>query len=123
MIQKENLDVRTVTMGINLLVCKMGSVDETCEKINNKIIFHAEDFVKTCNRISKKSGIPVVNKRISITPIAHVGAGFDRNGFVKLAKTLDNAAKSVGIDILGGFSAQVEKGMTPTDVEYFASLP
>ncbi|MCK5200966.1 MAG: DUF711 family protein, partial [Spirochaetales bacterium] len=123
MIQKENLDVRTVTMGINLLDCKMGSVDETCEKIKKKIILCAGDFVETCNRISKKFGIPVVNKRISITPIAHVGAGFDRDGFVKLAETLDNAAGHVGIDILGGFSAQVEKGMTPTDIEYFASLP
>ncbi len=87
MIQKENLDVRTVTMGINLLDCKMGSVDETCEKIEKKIIHCAGDFVETCNRISRKFGIPVVNKRISITPITHVGAGFDRNGFVKLAKT------------------------------------
>ncbi len=123
MIQKENLDVRTVTMGINLLDCKMGSVDETCEKIKKKIIHFAGDFVETCNKISRKFGIPVVNKRISITPIAHVGAGFDRDGFVKLAKTLDNAAGHVGIDILGGFSAQVEKGMTPTDIEYFSSLP
>ena len=123
MIQKENLDVRTVTMGINLLDCKMGSVDETCEKIKKKIILCAGDFVGTCNNISRKFGIPIVNKRISITPIAHVGAGFDRDGFVKLAKTLDNAAGFVGIDILGGFSAQVEKGLTPTDIEYFASLP
>jgi len=123
MIQKENLDVRTVTMGINLLDCKMGSVDETCNKIKKKIIHSAGDFVETCNKISSKYGIPIVNKRISITPIAHVGAGFNRDGFIKLAKALDSVAGVVGIDILGGFSAQVEKGMTSTDIEYFASLP
>jgi uncharacterized protein len=123
MIQKENLDVRTVTMGINLLDCKMSTVEETCEKINNKIILCAGDFVEICNKISRKFGVPIVNKRISITPIAHVGAGFDRYGFIKLAKALDNVAEIVGVDILGGFSAQVEKGLTPTDLEYFASLP
>jgi uncharacterized protein len=123
MIQKENLDVRTVTMGINLLDCKMGSVNQTCDKIKSKIIHCAGDFVEICNKVSKKFGIPVVNKRISITPIAFIGAGFDREGFVQLAKALDSAAVSVGIDILGGFSAQVEKGLTPTDIEYFASLP
>lgn len=123
MIQKENLDVRTVTMGINILDCKMGSVDDTCKKIEKKINLCAGNFTETCNKISRKFGIPVVNKRISITPIAHVGAGFDRDGFVKLAETLDNIAMSVGIDILGGFSAQVEKGMTPSDIEYFKSLP
>jgi len=123
MIQKENLDVRTVTMGINLLDCKAGSVDETCENIYKKITDKAGDFVKTCNKISKKFGIPVVNKRISITPIAHVGAGCNRKDFVQMAKILDKAAEEVGIDILGGFSAQVEKGMTPSELEYFHSLP
>lgn len=123
MIQKENLDVRTVTMGINLMDCKMSTIDETCEKIFHKITDCAGNFVETCNRISKKFGIPVVNKRISITPIAHIGAGFYKNDFIKLAKILDKAASEVGIDILGGFSAQVEKGMTPSDLEYFSSLP
>ena len=123
MIQKENLDVRTVTMGINLLDCKTGSVDETCQNIETKITDCAGNFVATCNKISKNFGIPVVNKRISITPIAHIGAGFDKDGFVQIAKSLDKAAATVGIDILGGFSAQVEKGMTPTDFEYFKSLP
>ncbi len=123
MIQKENLDVRTVTMGINLLDCRGGSVEKTCEQIKKKIIHKAGDFVAICNRVSRKFGIPVVNKRISITPIAHVGAGFDREGFVKLAQSLDDAAKTVGIDILGGFSAQVEKGMTPSDMNFFESLP
>lgn len=109
MIQKENLDVRTVTMGISLLDCRGGSVTETCEKIEKKIYDYAGNFVATCNDISGSLGIPVVNKRISVTPIAFVGAGFDQHGFVELAKSLDRAATAVGVDILGGFSAQVEK--------------
>ncbi len=123
MIQKENLDVRTVTMGINLLDCRGGDVAQTCQKIEDRIIKLAGNFVETCNIISKNVGIPVVNKRISVTPIALVGAGFDKDGFVELAKSLDRAATAVGVDILGGFSAQVEKGMTETDRQYIASLP
>ncbi|MBN2656670.1 MAG: PFL family protein [Spirochaetales bacterium] len=123
MIQKENLDVRTVTMGINLLDCRGGDIDETCRRIYDKICLKAGNFVETCNRISRKFGIPVVNKRISITPIAHLGAGFKSDDFVMMAKALDKAAEDVGIDILGGFSAQVEKGITPWEREYFISLP
>lgn len=123
MIQKENLDVRTVTMGINLLDCRSESVEKTCENIRTKINKYAGNFVETCSNMGDKFGIPVVNKRISISPIAMVGAGFDRHGFVELAKALDAAAKDVGVDILGGFSAQVEKGMSNTDREYIASLP
>jgi uncharacterized protein (UPF0210 family) len=123
MIQKENLDVRTVTMGINILDCRTGDVQTTCERVEQRIRDLAGNFVATCNTISKKLGIPVVNKRISVTPIAFVGAGFDRHGFVELAKCLDRAATAVGVDILGGFSAQVEKGMTATDREYIASIP
>jgi uncharacterized protein (UPF0210 family) len=123
MIQKENLDVRAVTMGINLLDCRGGDVRETCRRVEEKIGTVAAHFVATCDQVSKKYGIPVVNKRISITPIAFVGAGFDRHGFVELALALDRAAAAVGVDILGGFSAQVEKGMTATDREYIASIP
>ena len=123
MIQKENLDVRTVTMGINILDCRTGDVQSTCERVEQRILDLAGNFVPTCNAISRKLGIPVVNKRISVTPIAFVGAGFDRHGFVELAKCLDRAATAVGVDILGGFSAQVEKGMTATDREYIASIP
>lgn len=123
MIQKENLDVRAVTMGINLLDCRGGDVRETCRRIEEKIGTVAARFVATCNQVSQKYGIPVVNKRISVTPIAFVGAGFDRHGFVELALALDRAAASAGVDILGGFSAQVEKGMTATDREYIAAIP
>jgi uncharacterized protein (UPF0210 family) len=91
--------------------------------VEEKIGTVAAHFVATCDQVSKKYGIPVVNKRISITPIAFVGAGFDRHGFVELALALDRAATAVGVDILGGFSAQVEKGMTATDREYIASIP
>lgn len=123
MIQKENLDVRTVTMGINLMDCRGKDAEETCALIHDKIVSRAGNFVATCNRVSRKFGIPVVNKRISITPIAHIGAGYGSKDFVRLARTLDKAAEEVGIDILGGFSAQVEKGMTDWEREYFKSLP
>jgi uncharacterized protein (UPF0210 family) len=123
MIQKENLDVRTVTMGINLLDCRGGDIKDTCDKIEKKIHSLAENFVPTCDKIGRKLGIPVVNKRISVTPIAFVGAGFNRYEFVELAKCLDRAAEAVGVDILGGFSAQVEKGLTETDREYILSIP
>lgn len=123
MIQKENLDVRTVTMGINLLDCREKSVATTCRHIEDRISEKAGNFVETCNFVSRKLGIPVVNKRISITPIAFVGAGFNQDGFVELARALDRAASNVGVDILGGFSAQVEKGMTETDRQYIMSLP
>ena len=123
MIQKENLDVRTVTMGINLLDCRASSVGETCRNIEERIAKKAGKFVETCNLVSRKLGIPVVNKRISITPISFVGAGYTQDDFVALAISLDKAAAAVGVDILGGFSAQVEKGMTETDREYILSLP
>lgn len=123
MIQKENLDVRTVTMGINLLDCRAADVVTTCKQVEARIAERAGTFVETCNFVSRKLGIPVVNKRLSITPIALVGAGFDRDGFVELAAALERSATAVGVDILGGFSAQVEKGMTATDREYIMSLP
>lgn len=123
MIQNENLDVRTITMGIDLLDCRSEDVNRTCEKVRAKILRHAGGLVATCEDISQKYGIPVVNKRISITPIAHVGAGFDRSGFVRLAHTLDEAAKTVGVDFLGGFSAAVEGGTSPVDKALIESLP
>ena len=86
MIQKENLDVRAVTMGISLLDCRTGDAAGTAQNIVDKIRLLAGTFVETCDRIGGKYGVPVVNKRISVTPIAHVGAGFSRDGFVKLAR-------------------------------------
>jgi uncharacterized protein (UPF0210 family) len=123
MIQKENLDVRAVTMGISLLDCRTGDAVTTAEKIEDKIRLLAGNFVETCNRIGSKYGVPVVNKRISVTPIAHVGAGFTRDEFVLLARALDQAAADAGIDIIGGFSANVEKGISQGDMNLIASVP
>ncbi len=123
MVQKENLDVRTVTMGINLLDCRTGSARDTCEKIESKIAEKSDKFVSTCEEIGQKYGIPVVNKRISVTPAAFVGAGFKTKDFVRMAKSLDKAAREAGIDILGGYSAQVEKGITDTDHQFIHSIP
>ncbi len=123
MIQKENLDVRAVTMGISLLDCRAGDVATTARNIEEKIKRMAGTFVETCNRIGTKYGVPVVNKRISVTPMAYVGAGFSPDGFVLLAKALDQAASAVGIDIIGGFSANVEKGIGLGDRSLIAAVP
>ena len=123
MVQKENLDVRTVTMGINLLDCRAGTVKTTCKKIEEKIDHYANSFVEKCDGIALKYGIPVVNKRISVTPAAMVGAGFKQNDFVSLAKSLDRAAAKANIDILGGFTAHVEKGITESDRAFINSIP
>jgi uncharacterized protein (UPF0210 family) len=123
MIQKENLDVRAVTMGICLLDCRTGDAETTAQRIGDKIRKLAGNFVETCDQIGGKYGVPVVNKRISVTPIAYVGAGFTPAGFVLLAKALDEAATDVGIDIIGGFSANVEKGMTQGDRALIESIP
>ena len=123
MIQKENLDVRAITLGINLLDCHRDSVDETCQLIQEKIEHYAGNLVQTCEEVSAQYGVPVVNKRLAVTPVAHIGAGYDRNGFVKLAKALDDAAKAVGIDIVGGFSADVSNGMNAADQALIASIP
>jgi len=123
MVQKENLDVRTVTMGINLLDCRRGSAKKTCKCVKEKIARYADNFVEKCNSVAMKYGIPVVNKRISVTPAAFVGAGFNSDEFVLLAKSLDKAAAQAGVDILGGFTAHVEKGMTETDLAFIKSIP
>ncbi len=123
MIQKENLDVRAVTMGISLLDCHRVDVAQTCQAIKDKIQRHAGNLVATCEAISAEYAIPVVNKRIAVTPIAHVGAGFDAAGFVEIAKALDEAAAAAGIDFLGGFSADVSAGMTLGDRELIAAIP
>lgn len=123
MIQKENLDVRAVTMGISLLDCHRADVARTCQSIQDKILRHASKLVETCEAISTEYGIPVENKRISVTPIAHVGASFDAAGFTEIAKALDEAAGAVGVDFLGGFSADVSNGMTVGDRELIAAIP
>ncbi|MCR5216874.1 MAG: PFL family protein [Lachnospiraceae bacterium] len=125
MIEKENLDVRTITMGISLLDCADQSLEVTKEKIYQKITHYAKDLVSTGEEISKEFGIPIVNKRISITPISLVGATCCKTSddYVEIAKVLDRAAHDVGINFLGGYSALVSKGMTPSDELLIRSIP
>jgi uncharacterized protein (UPF0210 family) len=123
MIQKENLDVRAVTMGISLLDCHSTDISETCARIRAKIRHHAASLVATCDAVGTQYAIPVVNKRLAVTPIADVGAGFDGSGFCRLARTLDDAATEAGIDLIGGFSANVEGGTSRADHELICSIP
>lgn len=125
MILEENLDVRTITMGISLLDCADTSLKTTCDNIYAKLTRLAKDLVKTGDDIGREFGVPVVNKRISITPIALVGAACCRkpSDFVRIAKTLDRAAKRLGVNFIGGYSAIVSKGMTPADELLIRSLP
>ena len=123
MIQKENLDVRAVTMGISLLDCHRGDVSSTCQNIKAKIRRYAENLVDTCEAISIEYAVPVVNKRIAVTPIAHVGAGFNTAGFVEIARALDEVAEEVEVDFLGGFSADVANGITAGDRGLIAAIP
>ncbi len=125
MIEKENLDVRTITLGISLLDCIDSDLDKLNENIYNKITTLAENLVSTGKDIEKEFGIPIVNKRISVTPIALVGAAACKtpDDFVTIAKTLDAAAKKVGINFIGGYSALVSKGMTKADENLIRSIP
>jgi hypothetical protein len=123
MIQQENLDVRAVTIGISLLDCRGASVAETCEKIRAKITHYAASLVATCDMVGEQYAIPMVNKRIAVTPISEVGAGYTASEFVQLAKALDTATAEVGCDLLGGFSANVECGISRADQALIDSLP
>lgn len=125
MIEQENLDVRTITLGINLLDCADENLDVVNEKIYKKITTIAKDLVSTGKEIEKEFGIPIVNKRISITPISLVGAAACKTpaDYVTIAKTLDRAAKTVGVNFIGGYSAIVSKGMTKSDELLIRSIP
>ena len=123
MIREEHLDVRTITMGISLLDCAAGTAKETCENIYNKITTLAKDLVKVGCDIEKEYGIPIINKRVSITPISQVGGLNTKEDYILAAKTLDKAAHTLGINFLGGFSALVQKGMTKKDVAYLEAVP
>ncbi len=125
MIEKENLDVRTITMGISLLDCMDQNLDKTIENIYQKIVSSAKDLVKTGEDIEKEFGIPIVNKRISVTPIALIGSSCCKSveDFAKIAVKLDQAAKEVGVNFIGGYSALVAKGMTPAEELLIRSIP
>ena len=125
MIEQENLDVRTITMGISLLDCIDSDLQQVNRKVYEKITTLAKNLVETGEEISKEYGIPVVNKRISVTPIALIGGAACKapEDFVTLAQTLDKAAKKVGVNFIGGYSATVSKGMTKADEMLIRSIP
>lgn len=123
MIQEANLDIRTITMGINLLDCISDDMDVLCQKIYDKITTRAAKLVETGELISKKYGIPIVHKRISVTPIALVAGATGATSYVEIAKTLDRAAQDVGVNFIGGFSALVQKGCSPADRVLIESIP
>ena len=125
MITQENLDVRTITLGISLLDCIDSDLEKVNQKVYNKITGLAKNLVQTGEDISKEYGIPIVNKRISVTPIALIGGAACKTpeDFVTLAKTLDKVAKEVGVNFIGGYSALVSKGMTKADELLIRSIP
>ncbi len=125
MIEQENLDVRTITLGISLMDCIDADLDRLCNKIYDKITMTARNLVATGREIEAEYGIPIVNKRISVTPIALVGGAACKRpeDFVRIAETLDKAANAVGVNFLGGYSALVSKGMTRADELLIRSIP
>lgn len=125
MIDKENLDVRTITMGISLLDCIDSDLTKLCDNVYKKITTMAKDLVATGEEIGKEFGVPIVNKRISVTPIALIGGSACKtpDDFVKIAQTLDRAAKTVGVNFIGGYTALVSKKMTQADKNLILSIP
>lgn len=122
MIDEQNLDVRTITMGISLIDCIDVDINKSCEKIYNKIYNYAKDLVKTGEYISKKYGIPIINKRVAVTPISML-VGASGGNPILYAKILDKVANDIGIDFIGGYSALVQKGFAPGDLELINSIP
>lgn len=125
MIEQENLDVRTITLGISLHDCISDDLNKLCDNIYDKITEVAKDLVKTGEEISRELGVPIVNKRISVTPIGLIGAAACKNtdDFVKIAVTLDKAAKAVGVNFIGGYTALAAKGMTKAEELLIRSIP
>ncbi len=123
MIQDEHLDIRTITMGISLLDCCDSDVNAMCDRVYEKIVRKAHKLVETGEQMEKEYGIPIINKRISITPAAMVLAACQDRDALKLAKTLEKAANTCGVNFLGGFSALVQKGFAPGDTELIDAIP
>lgn len=125
MVSHENLDVRTITMGVSLLDCIDPDLDALCRKIHDKIVRLAGNLVKVGNELGVEYGVPVINKRVSVTPIAIVGGAACRSpeDFVRIAETLDRAGREIGVNFIGGYSALVQKGMTPADRMLIESIP
>ena len=123
MIDRENLDIRTITMGISLLSCACDDIGTLSTRIYDHICHQAHDLVRVGKEIEERYGIPIVNKRISVTPISLVAAGTKANDYVPIARAMDRAAKTLGIDFIGGFSALVHKGATASDETLIRSIP
>ncbi len=123
MIREENLDIRTITMGISLLDCATDDPKRLCDKIYDKITRTAERIVPVGEAIEKEYGIPIINKRVSVTPISLVGGELKPDDYLEVAKTLDRAAKTLGINFIGGFGALVHKGMTRKDENLLSIIP
>ncbi len=123
MIETEHLDIRTITMGISLLDCCGGDPKKFPERIYDKITKKAENLVKVGEELEREFGIPIVNKRVSVTPISLVGAGQDHEGFVNLALAMDRAANTLGINFIGGYTALVQKGATPSEMTLLDTIP
>ena len=123
MIREECLDVRTITMGISLFDCQSEDENRLCAKIYDKIMRHAKDLVRTGEDISKEYGIPIINKRISVTPVALLAGSLGRSGVIRIAQTLDKAAHELGVNFIGGYSALVQKGFTNGSRTLIESIP
>ena len=123
MIEEQNFDVRTITMGISLLDCIDPDIDKAAEKVYQKIVTKAKDLVAVGDEIAAELGIPIVNKRVSVTPISIIGAATNATDYVPFAKALDRAAKEVGVNFIGGFSALVQKGYQKGDEILINSIP
>ena len=123
MFNEQHLDIRTITMGISLMDCASSSVDETCKRIYDKICRYAGNLVEVGEKISKKYGVPIIHKRISVTPISIVAASCGATDYTPFAKTLDKAAMACGVNFVGGFSALVQKGYTNSDKVLIESIP
>ena len=123
MIDQQHLDIRTITMGISLLSCCDPDPKRACEKVYEKICRRAEKLVKTGQDIEDEFGIPIVNKRISVTPMALVAGASETEDYVPFALALDRAAQSCGVNFIGGYSALVQKGLTRADGKLIRSIP
>lgn len=123
MVQSENLDIRTITLGVSLRDCASGSVKETARRIYDKIMRTAEELVPVALQLEGEFGIPIINKRVSVTPVALVAESCEEKDYTPLAKAMDDAAQELGIDFIGGFSALVQKGFTKGDINLLNSIP
>ncbi|MDL2260071.1 PFL family protein [Deltaproteobacteria bacterium OttesenSCG-928-K17] len=123
MLKNEHLDVRAITLGLSLMDCVSDDIGRLTAKILNKITHHAENLVKTCDRVGEKYGIPVVNKRIAVSPMSALAGPFTSEQMVKVAKVLDRAGAEVGVDFVGGFGALVEKGFSKGDLALIGAIP